>query len=55
VFVGVGILHMVGTTGLPRLLQDRGFTVERIKFDGRIGLDIGEVEGNPTRVPLPKE
>ena len=42
VFVGVGILHMVGTTGLPRLLQDRGFTVDRIEFDGRIGLDIKE-------------
>ena len=46
VFVAVGILHMVGNAGLPRLLQERGFTVERMEFDGRIGLDIG---------PLPKE
>ena len=53
VFVGVGILHMVGATGLPRLLQERGFTVERMEFDGRIGLDIGGVEGNPARGPLP--
>ena len=41
-FVAVGILHMIGATGLPRLLEDRGFTVERIEFDGRIGLDIKE-------------
>jgi uncharacterized protein YbaP (TraB family) len=42
VFVGVGILHMVGERGLPRLLQQRGFTVERVQFDDdTIGLDIG--------------
>ena len=46
---------MVGATGLPRLLQERGFTVERMQFDGHVGLDIGGVEGNPARGPLPKE
>jgi uncharacterized protein len=38
-FVAVGILHMIGSSGLPRLLQERGFTVERVLFDNRIGLD----------------
>lgn len=35
VFVATGILHMVGDTGLPRLLAERGFTIERLPFDGR--------------------
>ena len=39
-FVAVGILHMVGDAGLPRLLRQRGFTVERIAFGDRVGLDI---------------
>jgi uncharacterized protein YbaP (TraB family) len=34
-FVATGILHMVGDTGLPGLLAGRGFTVERLAFDGR--------------------
>jgi uncharacterized protein YbaP (TraB family) len=34
-FVATGILHMVGDAGLPRLLAGRGFTVERLAFDGR--------------------
>jgi uncharacterized protein YbaP (TraB family) len=38
-FVAAGILHMVGEGGLPKLLVGRGFTVERIEFDGRVGLD----------------
>jgi uncharacterized protein len=59
-FVAVGIMHMVGDAALPRLLRERGFTVERIQFDGSIGLEglegEGEgFEGNPPRVPLQKE
>jgi uncharacterized protein YbaP (TraB family) len=33
VFAAVGILHMVGDTGVPRLLEKLGYTVERVKFD----------------------
>ena len=29
-FVGVGLLHMLGTDGLPRLLAQRGYHVERM-------------------------
>jgi uncharacterized protein YbaP (TraB family) len=32
VFAAVGSLHMTGPKGLPRLLGQRGFTVERVKF-----------------------
>jgi uncharacterized protein len=39
-FVAAGILHMVGETGVPALLRERGFTVERVTFDGRAGLDL---------------
>lgn len=32
VFAAVGALHMTGPQGLPRLLRERGFTVERVAF-----------------------
>jgi uncharacterized protein YbaP (TraB family) len=32
VFAAVGSLHMTGPKGLPRLLGQRGYTVERVKF-----------------------
>lgn len=32
VFAAVGSLHMTGPKGLPRLLGQRGFNVERVKF-----------------------
>lgn len=32
VFAAVGVLHMTGPQALPKLLQQRGFTVERIAF-----------------------
>jgi uncharacterized protein len=34
VFAAVGALHMTGAKALPRLLQQRGFTVERVNFPG---------------------
>ena len=35
VFAAVGALHMTGPRGLPQLLQQRGYTVERIRFTPR--------------------
>lgn len=35
VFAATGILHMIGDRGLPRLLAERGFKVERVSFDER--------------------
>ncbi|BBN88124.1 conjugative transfer protein GumN [Azospira sp. I09] len=32
VFAGVGSLHLFGPTGLPALMQKKGYTVERIDF-----------------------
>ena len=32
VFVAVGSLHLVGPQGLPALLRDKGFTLERVAF-----------------------
>lgn len=32
-FVGVGLLHLIGAQGVPRLLAQRGFTVERVDRD----------------------
>lgn len=32
VFAAVGALHMTGAQGLPRLLQERGYTVQRLQF-----------------------
>lgn len=29
-FVGVGLLHLVGETGLPKLLRERGYQVEKL-------------------------
>jgi uncharacterized protein YbaP (TraB family) len=34
-FAAVGILHMVGDAALPKLLAERGFTVERVPLGGR--------------------
>jgi len=31
VFAAIGILHLVGPTGLPTLLKQRGYTVERVQ------------------------
>ena len=33
VFAAVGALHMTGARGLPRLLAERGYVVERIHFE----------------------
>lgn len=35
VFAAVGALHMTGPRGLPQLLQQRGYTVERVRFAPR--------------------
>jgi uncharacterized protein YbaP (TraB family) len=35
VFAAVGALHMTGPLGLPQLMQQRGYTVERIRFAPR--------------------
>jgi uncharacterized protein YbaP (TraB family) len=33
VFAAVGALHMFGAKGLPKLMRERGYTVERVSFD----------------------
>lgn len=33
VFAAVGSLHMFGTTGLPQLMEKRGYLVERVTFE----------------------
>jgi len=32
VFAAVGSLHMVGKLGLPSLLAERGYRIERVDF-----------------------
>jgi hypothetical protein len=32
VFAAVGVLHMSGAKSLPKLLAERGYTVERVLF-----------------------
>jgi uncharacterized protein YbaP (TraB family) len=34
-FAAVGILHMIGDAALPKLLAERGFTIERVPFGSR--------------------
>ena len=34
-FAAVGILHMIGDAALPKLLAERGFTIERVPLGGR--------------------
>ena len=33
VFAAVGALHMTGAQALPRLMAERGYRVERIRFE----------------------
>jgi uncharacterized protein len=42
VFAAVGSLHMVGAKGIPALLKDMGYKVERVMFDG-VGSANGEI------------
>jgi uncharacterized protein YbaP (TraB family) len=30
IFIGVGLLHLLGANGLPELLAQRGYLVERV-------------------------